>query len=76
MNYVFTHVNEDSQIDAHHFRLFSMHKGELWVLKVTHRDNLNIKDPYSISADPYDSRYYKSREELLQEAKKSCPKPQ
>lgn len=76
LRYVETYINESSQIHAHYFDLFAMHNGEQWRLSVGQRDNLNIEKAYSITADVYDARYDKSHEELLQEAKASCPKPQ
>lgn len=76
LQYIHTYINEDSQIDAHYFRLSATYKGEQWILRVRYSDSFYIKKLYFISAAPYDARYHKPYEELLQEAKLSCPKPQ
>jgi hypothetical protein len=76
LQYILTFINEDSQLDAHYFGLSSIYKEKQWILRVIQSDNLNTYSSYSISADLYDARYHKNHEELLKEAKASCPKPQ
>jgi hypothetical protein len=76
LRYVDTYITDSSEIYSHSFEVSSLYKGEQWTLRIAQRENPSIKKAYSITADIYDATYHKPHEELLEEAKASCPKPQ
>jgi len=76
LRYLYSGLDENSDLNSHVFDLLARHDGRQWALKVRQRINYQGKSSFRITAEPYDPETYVDYGKALQAAAKSCPAPQ
>ncbi|MFS2161482.1 hypothetical protein ACCD10_29675 [Pseudomonas sp. Pseusp122] len=72
LHYLYTGLNESSNIAAHVFYLLGRHNGRDWVLTIRHRVYLG-ESIFTVTAKPYQSETFIDHTKMLQLAAQSCP---
>lgn len=72
LHYVYSSLNENSDIAAQVFDFFGRHNGQAWAFAVRHR-LYQGESIFKITAKPYDTETYMDHSRMLQAAAKSCP---
>ena len=76
LRYLYSSLDEYSDLNTHVFDLQAKHEGQQWALRVRQNINYNRKSSFQITAEPYDPETYVDYAKALQSAAKSCPAPQ
>ncbi|MGL4319038.1 MAG: hypothetical protein ACRCTL_20785 [Pseudomonas sp.] len=76
LRYLYSALNESSELDGHDFDLITKHDGRAWALRVSQWVGSDGKSSFKVTAEPYDSETYVDYVKALQTAAKSCPAPQ
>ncbi|UCR86110.1 hypothetical protein [Pseudomonas chlororaphis] len=76
LRYLYSSLDENSDLNTHVFDLLAKHEGRQWALKVRQRLDHQGKSSFRITAEPYDPETYMDYAKALQAAAKSCPGPQ
>lgn len=76
LRYLYSSLDEYSDLNTHVFDLLAQHEGRQWALRVRQNINYNGKSSFKITAEPYDPETYVDYAKALQAAAKSCPAPQ
>lgn len=76
LRYLYSALNESSELDGHDFDLITQHDGRAWALRVSQWVGSDGKSSFKVTAEPYDSETYVDYVKALQAAAKSCPAPQ
>lgn len=76
LKYLYSVLNDYSDIDSHVFYLITSHSGIAWAIEVDQSIEHDGKSEFKISATPYNPETYVDYAKALQAAVKSCPAPQ
>jgi len=76
LRYLYSALNESSELDGHDFDLITQYDGRAWALRVSQWVGSDGKSSFKITAEPYDPETYVDYAKALQAAAKSCPAPQ
>lgn len=76
MRYLYSVLDENSEISSHVFDLLAMHDGRQWALRVWQEIGYDGESSFDITAEPYHPETYMDHTKALQRATKSCPVPQ
>lgn len=76
LRYLYSSLDEYSDLNTHVFDLLAKHEGQQWALRVRQNIDYNGKSSFKITAEPYDPETYMDYAKALQAAAKSCPVPQ
>ena len=76
LKYLYSVLNDYSNIDSHVFYLITSHSGVAWAIEVDQSFEHDGKSEFKISATPYNPETYVDYAKALQAAVKSCPAPQ
>lgn len=73
LRYLYSSLDEYSELNTHVFDLLAKHEGRQWALRVRQSINNNGKSSFKITATPYDPETYVDYAKALQAAVRSCP---
>lgn len=76
LRYLYSGLDEYSNLNSHVFDLVASHKGQTWALKVRQRLGQQGASSFKITIEPYNPESYVDYSKALQIAAKSCPTPQ
>jgi len=76
LHYIYSVLDESSNLNTHVFDMFAEHNDRQWELKVRQWIDSRNRSTFEISAKLYDPETYMDHAKLLQAAAKSCPAPQ
>jgi len=76
LHYIYSVLDESSNLNTHVFDMFAEHNGRQWELKIRQWIDSRNRSTFEISAKLYDPETYMDHAKLLQAAAKSCPVPQ
>ncbi|QXH49672.1 hypothetical protein KSS94_17155 [Pseudomonas fakonensis] len=74
--YVYSGLDEESEIRHHKFRLLKEHAGRTWVAEITQVVGRKGDRQFYAAAAPYDEATYVDYNKALNAAAVSCPQPQ
>ncbi|SDY77252.1 hypothetical protein [Pseudomonas sp. NFIX28] len=76
LRYLYSSLDEYSDLNTHVFDLLAKHDGREWALRVRQNVDYSGKSSFKVTAEPYDPQTYMDYAKALQTAAKSCPVPQ
>lgn len=76
LRYLYSGLDESSDLRAHDFDLIVEHNGKPWAVLVSQWVGYDGQSSFNISAQPYDPETYVDYAKALQAAAKSCSVPQ
>jgi len=76
LRYLYSALDEDSNLNSHMFYLITQHAGRSWAVEVDQLIDYSGKSRFEVYATPYDAETYVDHAKALQIAAKSCPAPQ
>lgn len=76
LRYLYSGLNESSELKAHIFDLLAQHNNRKWAVKVTQLIDSKNTSTFEITAEPYDPETYMDYDRVLQAAAMSCSVPQ
>ncbi|AZC67582.1 hypothetical protein [Pseudomonas chlororaphis] len=76
LRYLYSGLDEYSDLRYHTFYLLAKHTGRTWVVEVDQSIGYDGKSSFKVTAAPYDPETYMDHTKALQAAAKSCPAPQ
>ncbi|SFP76277.1 hypothetical protein SAMN03159489_01625 [Pseudomonas sp. NFPP07] len=76
LRYLYSSLDEYSDLNTHVFDLLAKHDGRQWALRVRQNVDYRGESSFKVTAEPYDSETYVDYAKALQAAAKSCPVPQ
>jgi len=77
LRYLYSGLNDFSDLSAHRFHLIAEHAGRSWGVRVRQSISYYGKsDGFTLSIEPYDPETYVDYDKAFQAAIKSCPAPQ
>ncbi|MCY1308376.1 hypothetical protein D9M70_583820 [compost metagenome] len=76
LRYLYSVLNDYSEVDSHVFYLLANHAGRKWALEIDQSIGYDGISSFKVTAEPYDSETYVDYAKALQAAAKSCPAPQ
>lgn len=76
LRYLYSSLDESSDLNTHVFDLLAKHDGQQWALRVRQNLDYSGKSSFKVTAEPYDPETYMDYAKVLQAAAKSCPVPQ
>ncbi|AMS15608.1 hypothetical protein [Pseudomonas chlororaphis] len=76
LRYLYSSLDEYSDLNTHVFDLLAKHDGRQWALRVRQNVDYSGKSSFKVTAEPYDPETYVDHAKALQAAAKSCPVPQ
>lgn len=76
LQYSFSNINEQDNIQSHLFWLAIEYENTAWIVWLRQSLASTRLHNYYISANPYDPATHRTHESALHESRNSCPKPQ
>lgn len=76
LRYLYSALDEDSNLNSHIFYLTTQHAGRTWAVEVDQLIDHSGRSKFKVYATPYDAETYVDHAKALQMAAKSCPVPQ
>ena len=76
LRYLYSGLDEYSDLRYHSFYLLANHAGRIWAVKVGQSIGYDGKSNFKVTATPYDPDTYVDYTKAFQAAVKSCPIPQ
>lgn len=76
LRYLYSALDEDSNLNSHMFYLITQHADRTWAVEVDQLIDHDGRSRFKLYATPYDAETYVDYAKALQAAQKSCPKPQ
>ncbi|MDF3845865.1 hypothetical protein P3W55_29510 [Pseudomonas citronellolis] len=76
LHYLFSSLNDSSQLTQHSFQMLTAHGGRTWVVHLIQGLENEEWSRFYIAATPYDPETFVDYEKAMQQAKASCPTPQ
>ncbi|MDO7928402.1 hypothetical protein Q6A51_16565 [Pseudomonas sp. KFB-139] len=72
LRYLYSALDENSDLNAHAFYLVAQHAGRSWAVEVDQAIGLGGKSEFTVTIEPYDPDIYVDYAKALQAAAKSC----
>lgn len=76
LRYVYSGLDESSNVSGHLFDLLTTYEGRTWGVKVRQSTRSRTESSFKITAEPYDPETYVDYAKAMRDALKSCPVPQ